>query len=329
MSLSLSSLRPAAKVGQRLRTALNRSARRDADGGLTIVPRQVYILPTRYGVIFAGMLFAMLLGSHNYGLNLGFMLTFLLTGLGFSALLQTWRNLAGLQIRATAVEPVFLTQTARFGFVLVNRRSSPRYSLQIQADRQPPGCIDLAGGEQQSLSVAVLPPRRGRYRPARFTVFTFFPLGLFYAWAYFHTDQHCLVFPSPADQAAGHDTHASATAARRRQPQDGDEFFAHRGYQAGDPLNRIDWKALARGHGLLVKHYAGSPHEQLWLNWSALPNTGLEQRLSLLCRAVLELSRQNRRFGLRLPGKTVPPGEGSAHRYRCLAALGLFYAVED
>ena len=42
--------------------------------------RRIYVLPTRFGIVFAAMVFAMLLGSLNYGASLGFALTFLLAG---------------------------------------------------------------------------------------------------------------------------------------------------------------------------------------------------------------------------------------------------------
>ena len=43
--------------------------------------RRVYILPTRAGMLYAMTLIAMLIGSVNYNLGLGYVLTFLLAGL--------------------------------------------------------------------------------------------------------------------------------------------------------------------------------------------------------------------------------------------------------
>src|SRR5688500_9408558 len=60
--------------------------------------RRVYILPTRFGVIYAAIVFTMLLGSMNYNNSLGFALTFLLTGLGLVAMHHCHRNLAGLVV---------------------------------------------------------------------------------------------------------------------------------------------------------------------------------------------------------------------------------------
>ena len=77
---------------------LLRCARGGTGQAAILGQRQIYILPTRYGVLFAGMLLAMLVGSLNYGSNLGFLYTFLLAGIGLSTILETWRNLLGLQV---------------------------------------------------------------------------------------------------------------------------------------------------------------------------------------------------------------------------------------
>ena len=53
----------------------------DQSSGFALERRRIYILPTRYGVIFAVVLFAMLLGSINYAANLAYAMTFLLAGL--------------------------------------------------------------------------------------------------------------------------------------------------------------------------------------------------------------------------------------------------------
>ena len=74
---------------------------------IVLTQRRVFVLPTRAGLAFAGALAAMLIGAINYQLPLGFALTFLLAGLGHSAILHTFRNLARLEIEAGTAAPVF------------------------------------------------------------------------------------------------------------------------------------------------------------------------------------------------------------------------------
>ena len=94
--------------------------------------RQLYILPTRYGALYACMLLAMLSGAINYTLSLGFALTFLLAGLGLVAMLHAWRNLAGITLEIAKAEPVFAGEDARFEITASEHGGRPRYALQAQ-----------------------------------------------------------------------------------------------------------------------------------------------------------------------------------------------------
>ena len=44
---------------------------------VTLVQRRIFILPSRQGYVFAGVLLVLLVASINYNLSLGYLLTFL------------------------------------------------------------------------------------------------------------------------------------------------------------------------------------------------------------------------------------------------------------
>src|SRR5688572_29904560 len=67
--------------------------------------RRIYIVPSRLGVTYAFMLFAMFMGAMNYANNLALGLTFLLGSLGLVAMHYCQRNLAGIRIASAACEP--------------------------------------------------------------------------------------------------------------------------------------------------------------------------------------------------------------------------------
>ena len=60
----------------------------------TLTQRNVYILPTRPGFMLAATLLVLLIASINYQLNLGYILTFLLTGSMVSGW-QFWAQIIG------------------------------------------------------------------------------------------------------------------------------------------------------------------------------------------------------------------------------------------
>src|ERR1051325_10129078 len=83
-------------------------------GEVVLVQRRIFILPTRAGIFFGFVVLLMLTGSINYSLSLGYILTFLLASLGVTAMLHTFRNLAGLRVAPARTSPVFAGETALF-----------------------------------------------------------------------------------------------------------------------------------------------------------------------------------------------------------------------
>ena len=110
--------------------------------------RYIYILPTRQGMLFAVVLVCMLIGSINYALNLGFVLTFLLAGLGVIAMLHTWRNLAELTIEAGKTLPVFAGEAARFNLIAADNHRRARYAVAASCAELPPVFFDRYQGPQ-------------------------------------------------------------------------------------------------------------------------------------------------------------------------------------
>ena len=91
----------------------------------------VYIMPTKAGLIFLLLLLLLLLGSLNYDKSLGFVLTFILVGLGNVAMFSTWKNLVGLRLRAAGCMPVFTGEKAVFAVQLENPYWMTRYSIAV------------------------------------------------------------------------------------------------------------------------------------------------------------------------------------------------------
>ena len=115
-------VRDSARYGVALRQRVQRWARKrqGIDRRQPARPGRVYILPTGVGLIFGLMAFAMLLGSMNYNNNLSFVLTFLLTGIGFVAMHQCQRNLVGLELSFRRSDPVFAGQSHQFRIAVTN-----------------------------------------------------------------------------------------------------------------------------------------------------------------------------------------------------------------
>lgn len=292
-------------------------------GCVTLNRRRIYILPTRRGLFFALLLLLLLLGSINYALSLGFVLTFLLAGLGHVAMLHTYRNLSGVQINVGAVAPVFAGEHAQFYVSLEAPGSRPAIGLHFI--NHPPAWADLLEPGAQSIAVLLPTTQRGWLRPGRMTLFSNFPLGLFRAWSYINFDARCLVYPRPLPSpllARGVSAEQGGTL--NSQQEGADDFSSLRAYRLGDAPRHVAWKASTKSENLLTKHFINPSAASLWLDWQSLTDTDTETRLSRLCAMLLEAERTQQTYGLRLPGKEFAPALGAAHRTRCLKALALF-----
>lgn len=110
---------------------LSGRAAREA-GPVVLSQRRVYILPTRHGYTFGLALALMLTGSINYQLSLGYILTFLLAGVGVVSILHTFRNLAHLRVSPGRAEPAFVGGTVRFHLHCDNPAPFDRVSIEAR-----------------------------------------------------------------------------------------------------------------------------------------------------------------------------------------------------
>lgn len=286
--------------------------------------RRVYILPTRRGVFFALLLLVLLIGSINYGKSLGFMLTFLLAGIGNVAMFATWRNLAGLKLLTGGGSSVFLGQRARFSVQLENNDTSSRYSLVLSHDGVEHEVVDVLSNQLAQAHFTVLAEQRGLQRPGRFRLASRFPSGLFEAWTWIELNMSALVYPRPVDSASfptgaiGRDGDAAHNGAGH------EDFSGLRKYRQGDSWRRVSWKASARSEQVYSKEFSGARPELVWIDWNYISAKDVEQRLSIMTRLVIDAEAAAEQYGLRLPQLEISPDTGKSHYHQCLRVLAMY-----
>ncbi|WP_298826139.1 DUF58 domain-containing protein [uncultured Piscinibacter sp.] len=298
---------------------------------LLLTQRNIYILPTPAGLMFAATLVVLLLASINYQLNLGYVLTFLLAGSGVVSMHVTHNTLRTLTLRLRTPAAVFAGEPALLEAVLTSPDDA-RFGIGLKladADNSTLTWIDVPAQGQASAQVSFVPAQRGLHVLPTLSIETRFPLGLFRAWAIWRPASQLLVFPAPERPGAPLPPARAVSGgmARGRSTQGG-EVEGVRSYRRGDPLKLVYWKkaakTLASGGDLVSRDTASAVHQQLWLDWQACAGLDPEARLSRLAAWVVAAQRAGAEYGLGLPGRSIEPGEGEAHRRRCLEALALW-----
>lgn len=291
---------------------------------VTLKRRRIYILPTRSGLVFGSTVFAMLLGSLNYGASLGFALTFLLAGLGLVAMQHCHNNLLALKVRFAGADPVFAGEEAIFKICLHNDASAPRFDLAASCGDTHDGPVDIPVDASTQLHLNLPAHERGWLQLSQFSVSTLHPGNLFRAWTWVHMDARCLVYPRPAPSGrpypAGFDAHGTRSTNNSQE----DDFVGLRKASPGDPPRRLAWKAFARSDQLLAKQFAGGAEQPALLQWDALRDLDDEAKLSQLARWCLDAANAHLSFGLVLPDQTIALGSGDRHLHDCLQALALW-----
>lgn len=281
------------------------------------------MLPTRHGLLFSLVVLVIFLASVNYNNGLAYGLTFLLAGMALVGMLHTHRNLSGLDVNILSCEPTFAGETALFRIGVRNPEEYTRVSVWVFCGDHSQ-VFHLGPTADALLEVPVNTTARGFLTCPPVRLSSAYPFGLQYTWsAAINSATRGLVYPTPVGNKPLPRGLPLSNFSESGRLLDGDDFIGLREYVAGDSPKHIHWKAAASTQNLLTKMFGGEGAEELWLRWEVTTGS-TEQRLSQLCRWIVDLDRSSIRYGLSMPGRDIPPDRGVQHYRRCLRILALW-----
>lgn len=294
-----------------------------SDKPVLLSHRRIFILPSKRGLGFVLLIAVLLLIAFIYNNNLAYLLSFLLVSIFVLTILHNFKALAGLIVSVGKSPPVFAGDAAAFHLHIHNPGEHHRYNLHLTFAGQDARQTDLA--PQQKVRIPLYSPalQRGWLSMPTVTFYSYFPLGLFRAWAPVRFPVKILVYPQPAAADSNWPGSAAAGDDNGSRRQGNDDFHGQQEYRSGDSIRRIHWQAFAKGQGLYSKQYNGGGGSQdIWLDYADTSADSTEQRLSQLCRWVVDADQAG--YGFRLPGLTPQPASGAAHFRKCLEAMALY-----
>lgn len=291
--------------------------------------KHIYILPTRAGLIFSVLLFAMLMTGLNYSNSLILLLTFTLAGMVFNSAWFTHRNLAGLELKTVKQEHCFAGENGHFSVRVENAHRRPHYGLVLRERNDNCLIYDCQPRGSTVIQMPITPAARGAYKLRRFAIATRMPVGLFNAWSWQTLDTTLWAFPKPeplhpAPLMGGNKNGNGRTTI----DNDGDDFENIRPYRKGDPAQHISWKHVARTNKLLVREFKNTTSKSRTLDWHEMGALHPEAKLSHLCYWVIEFEKKGVPYGLNLPARVIQADHGSLHYQRCLLELAKFEISE-
>jgi uncharacterized protein (DUF58 family) len=286
----------------------------------------VYPTKSLVGLLF--VLAAMWYAASSQNSPAVYLLLFALAAVFLVSIPHTLLNLAGVTIALESVKPAFAGQEVSLPAEIMNGSRAARHGINLarSGSGEERKRIDhIPAGRAARVTLRFPARQRGEHKIGTLCLTSAYPLGFIRVLQKFAASQTYIVYPKPAG-----DLQLPLSRARSRdsRPQadtgEGDDFAGVRAYVTGESQRHIDWKAVARGQPLMTKQFAAEAEGSVHLDFSALRNADVEDRLSQLALWVIEAERVRRPYGLRLPDIEIPPAVGQSHFHQCLRALSLF-----
>lgn len=312
------------RTGRRFRQRLLRVEAGD-ELPLTLRHERIYILPTLRGLAFVAVSLVMILASMNYGLNLGYALSFILVGLFASCLLSTYLNLSRLTLQSISSTDTYADNPIEYHITVVEEQGKSRYSITLEA-MDDKSTFDVKANVP---SVAVLRhsrTSRGEHTLGRITLSSDFPLGLWRGWGYVHAPTKSFIYPKPETPVAAYPFSRHNNSEIKTPTTEEREFDQLKRYQESDAPSAVAWKTVASGRGWFSKEFTGSESShELEFSWTATEDlTDPELRLSRICAWILKADATSTPYELELPASTTKSSCGPEHLRTCLRKLACF-----
>jgi uncharacterized protein (DUF58 family) len=285
--------------------------------------RTLYIVPTRFGWLWLAASAGLQVLAIQMQRNGPLLLSFLMLGLFLLTLHLTHLNLQGLELACGTPPPGFAGAPLAYPLQLRTRSRCEGLQLGFEGSGGLAPARSLDPG-LHALGAPWQPERRGWQRPGCLRLQTTAPLGLFVCWSRWRPTEPQLIYPARrAGPVQPLRIDGEREEGRQRQGlrrEGGDDWHDLRPHRPEDPPSRLAWSLLAQGRGSFSKRFAspGEPPSLL----APDPSVPHEQALEHLSERIWRLHGQGAAYGLAVAGAApIPPGHGTAHRDRCLAAL--------
>lgn len=301
------------------------NSRIPAASEFTLNHKNIFIFPTSFGFLYLLLCLCLFLLGSNYQNNLMLLLCYFLLALFLVCLFACYINVRGLKVKSDKPMTGFAGQKI-YQSIYLQRQLAPLGKFHIRYWQQPE-CLSQEYTQDNHFQPGIKFDTRGAYHLPRVTLCNFYPLGLFRCWSHLAFVQQAVIYPqaTPSVLPVNHtQSHQNDSGTHSGHNNDTDEYYSLEKHQPGQPLYHVDWKQMAKGRGMLTKHFVSNQKGALWLSLSPALGSNLEIQLQKLCFLVLELSQQNQEFGLDLGHSKLELGSGQQHREQCLKALAIY-----
>ncbi|MBU2870508.1 DUF58 domain-containing protein [Colwellia sp. E2M01] len=310
--------------------------------------RNIMIYPSRFGLSYLAFVVLVFLLGTNYQNNIILLFSYLLASLFISIMLHSFYNFSKLRFQSNPVQQGFAEDTLYFPINVTADKT--HFDINVHFTNKSLNspiekCVPCCQGTQ-TINLTYKPPKRGKYKLGRVTVFSEYSLGLFKSKSVLDFGHCAIVYPKAKSLVTGQyqlpaqAEQANVDSFQTTNLPGTDDFSELKKFVRGESKSRTAWKLLAKGQGHYSKHYQGSQGSLQWLTLADMPSNNLETKLRYLSFLIGEFTATNQTFGLALSSQAtsnnlqenteqlnkmmISPNTGIEHQIACLTALALY-----
>ncbi len=306
---------------------------------LTLANRTLQL--TREGGGFVVLVLGVGLGAINTGNNLLYLILAMCCSLIAVSGILSETILKNISVTATPLRSLYAEDpTSLFLTIANNKKFFPSYSIQFDAPTDSKGrfafetplyVLHLPAGSTIQKSVRLIAFHRGKLTLNSLKISTGFPFGFFIKSKNIPLNLEVLAYPAinPVDLPSPNEVAANGEELIQHR---GDDLFALREFQSGDPLDNVHWKSSAKTGTLRVKEFAGGGKNSftIFLNLkNPVPDNGLnhqliEERIMESASLIFHLIQRGDEVSLKTRDYESGFGNSTQHLEELMRYLALF-----
>jgi uncharacterized protein (DUF58 family) len=292
-------------------------------------PPKIYIVPSRFGLLYFSGTIAMMIIAGTYSNNLVFLLSFILFSIGISAMFFTNSNLKQLILEDYEIQNQFAKEDFIVSMNFFSLKTSDSFNIQVSLE------IETKWNKIEKLTQTVLfvknsissnhllkfkLDRRGKYKVRRVKLSSTYPLGLFTAWTWIKDERDFYVYPN-CFGSYPFETKISQSDSYQKTKRGGDDFWETKDYVYGDSIKRIDWKNYAKSETLKVKVFDANASEAYVVSFDPKNSSDIEMEISAIAQLIRTAFSDRVPLELRMPIAQIQNASSSDGFHQALKIL--------
>jgi len=286
--------------------------------------REIFILPTRWGLLYLGLVGLLILTGINYQNSMILAVAFFLFSIFILTIVSAYRNFSAFRLKFHHAEPCFCGDLGGFEFI-VTADNKDHWAIEVGWVPDSYAVVDVKKNCSERVILEETCPKRGRFEPGRLLITSTYPMGLFRAWTWQDLNAVIIVYPKPIESRTmmGKAVGDNVSVAKMSVPGQ-EDFEGLKNYVPGESLNRVAWKKYAQSGEFYTKEFRYPVADPEWIDFNAYDVVDIERRLGMMCSQLMSIYARRQPFGLRMPNQIFSPDCSESHLQNCLTALALY-----